>query len=262
MPRKRTSIPENYNAPLPSQLRTLMSSSRYTQADLANHLGITRQSVSAYMDGSANPTPSTIVSIANFLGVSTDYLLGASRYEKAETALLTAEEIGLSERAATILQSESSKIDRSKLIVLNYLIENTSFWEKISSYFAFSTYDIARKKPFSLLPFDKRNMDVRLFFADIIENLQKYKSDFFDSIKADSHATEQMVFSLIGDHIDHSTAEQWCKLLYDHRDATNKDEQLSMMAKFLRFYDYSDYMHRLGCDLEQFIISDEEKGVE
>ena len=259
MPRKRTNLPENYNAPLPSQLRRLMSSSGHTQADLANHLGITRQSVSAYMDGSANPTPSAIVSIANFLGVSTDYLLGVSSYEKAETALLTVEDIGLSERAATILQSENNQIDRSKLIVLNYLIENPSFWEKISSYFAFSTYDIARKKPFSRLTIDKRNMDARLSFADIIENLQKYKSDFFDSIKADNYAIEQMVLSLIGNHIDHSTAEQWCQLLYDARGISNKDEQLSVMAKFLRFYGYSDYTHRLGCDLEHFIISDEEK---
>lgn len=76
MPRKRTNTPENYNAPLPSRLRQLMDASGHTQADLASHLGITRQSVSAYMDGSANPSPSAVVSIAKFLDVSTDYLLG------------------------------------------------------------------------------------------------------------------------------------------------------------------------------------------
>ena len=35
-----------------------------------------------------------------------------------------------------------------------------------------------------------------------------------------------------------------------------------MIAKFLRFYGYSDFMHRLGCDLEQFIISEDEKEAE
>lgn len=82
MPRKRTNIPENYNLPLPTRLRELMSDFGYTQADLAAHLGLTRQSVCAYMDGSANPTPIAIVSIAKFLGVSTDYLLGSGGCQK------------------------------------------------------------------------------------------------------------------------------------------------------------------------------------
>ncbi len=262
MPRKRTSIPENYNAPLPTMLRELMSSSGYTQADLAAHLGITRQSVSAYMDGSANPTPTTIVNIASFLGVSTDYLLGVSSYGKEETAHLTAEEIGLSEHAASVLKLENSQEDRSKLIVLNYLIENGLFLEKITSYFAFSAEDVAQKKPFSLIPYDKRNIDVRLYFADIIENLQKFKSDFYDRIKNDPPATEQTAFALISKCVDDATAVQWCQLLYDHRDDPAKNTQLSIIAKFLRFYGYSDFMHRLGCDLEQFIISEDEKEAE
>lgn len=85
MPRKRTNIPKNYNAPLPSKLRHLMDASGHTQADLASHLGVTRQSVSAYMDGSANPNPTTIVSIAKFLDVSTDYLLGNTEYQNDMT---------------------------------------------------------------------------------------------------------------------------------------------------------------------------------
>lgn len=250
---------DRYNAVLPTRLRTIMESLHITQQNVADAIGKSRQTVGFYTTGVSAPDWETITDLAKYFNVSADWLLGLSDFTNPRTANLTVEDIGLSERAATILQSESNQIDRSKLIVLNYLIENTSFWEKISSYFAFSTYDIAQERPFSLLPFDKRNMDARLFFADIIENLQKYKLDFFDSIKADNHATEQMVFSLIGNHIDHSTAEQWCQLLYDARGISNKDEQLSVMAKFLRFYGYSDYMHRLGCDLEQFIISDEEK---
>lgn len=233
-----------------------MENHHITQQNVADAIGKSRQTVGFYTTGVSAPDWETITDLAKYFNVSTDWLLGLSDFTNPRTANLTVEDIGLSERAATILQSENKQIDRSKLIVLNYLIENPSFWEKISSYFAFSTYDIARKKPFSRLTIDKRNMDARLSFADIIENLPKYKSDFFDSIKADNYATEQMVFSLIGNHIDHSTAEQWCILL---RDSSNKDEQLNVIAKFLRFYGYSDCMHSLGCDLEQFIISDEKK---
>lgn len=247
---------DRYNAVLPTRLRTIMENHHITQQNVADAIGKSRQTVGFYTTGVSAPDWETITDLAKYFNVSADWLLGLSDFTNPRTANLTVEDIGLSERAATILQSENNQIDRSKLIVLNYLIENPSLWEKISSYFAFSTYDIAREKPFSRLTIDKRNMDARLSFADIIENLQKYKSDFFDRIKADNYAIEQMVLSLIGNHIDHSTAVQWCILL---RDSSNKDEQLSVMAKFLRFYGYSDYMHRLGCDLEQFIISDEEK---
>lgn len=127
MPRKRTSIPENYNAPLPTMLRELMSSSGYTQADLAAHLGITRQSVSAYMDGSANPTPTTIVNIASFLGVSTDYLLGVSSYKNPKTAALTVEEIGFSEDfidELIQLYKSNKPADKYKIAMINLLIES------------------------------------------------------------------------------------------------------------------------------------------
>lgn len=262
MPRKRTSTPENYNAPLPVRLRELMSSSGYTQADLAVHLGITRQSVAAYMDGSANPTPTAIVSIAGFLGVSTDYLLGVSDYRKTEATQLTVEELGLSEDAASTLQFENGRYDKSKLVVLNYLIENMSFLEKITSYLSISFINLARKRPFLLIPFDKRNADARLFFADIIEGLPKLKSDFFENLETDTYASEQMIFALIRECIDDNVVTGWCQLLYDNRDNSDKDLQLNMIAKFLRFYGYADYMHRIGCDLEQFIIPEDEKEAE
>lgn len=263
MPRKRTSTPENYNAPLPMRLRELMSSSGHTQANLAAHLGITRQSVSAYMDGSANPTPTAITSIAKFLGVSTDYLLGVSDYRKTETTQLTAEELGLSEDAASALQFENGRYNKSKLVVLNYLIENMSFLEKITSYLSISFINLARKRPFLLIPFDKRNADARLFFADIIESLPKLKSSFFESVKTDAHAAEQMVFTLISECLNGNEADGWFSLLYKNRDDPDaKDNQLSMIAKFLRFYDYADLAIRLDCDLEQFIMPEDDDNKE
>lgn len=256
MPRKRNNIPENYNAPLPARLRTLMNDSGYTQADLAAHLGITRQSVSAYMDGSANPTPATIVSIATFLGVSTDYLLGMSTFQKAKIASLTATELGISEKSASILNVEKCQPNKSKLIILNYLIENTSLWEKITAYFSSAFAEKSHEKPFSLLSYNCQKADTRLFFADIIENLQHFKRNFYEQIIADNDSLEQMIFALISQCVDDTVAMQWCQLLYDSREKGDKDLQLEMIAKFLHFYGYSDYMHRLGCNLEQFIVSE------
>ena len=98
MPRKRNNIPENYNAPLPMRLRELMRDTGHTQVELANYLGISRQSVSCYADGSANPTPMTIVAIARFFNVSTDYLLGME-----ETASVSLQ--GLTEKDIQIVDS-------------------------------------------------------------------------------------------------------------------------------------------------------------
>lgn len=87
MPRKRNNIPENYNAPLPTRLRELIKDTGHTQAELASYLGISRQSVSCYTDGSANPTPMTIVAIARFFNVSTDYLLGEAKVNSRDADL-------------------------------------------------------------------------------------------------------------------------------------------------------------------------------
>lgn len=127
MPRKRTNIPENYNAPLPTQLRDLLRVSGHTQQELADHLGIKRQSVSAYTDGSANPTPTTIVAIAKFFGVSTDYLLGESTFTKSGTASLTVEDVGLTETAVAALQ-QYQQLGTNKVIeTINALLENDPF---------------------------------------------------------------------------------------------------------------------------------------
>ena len=74
MPRKRKETSENYNKAFPTAMRHLMEET--TQADLAKALGKTRQSITYYCDGSSSPDWETLVKIANYFHVSTDYLLG------------------------------------------------------------------------------------------------------------------------------------------------------------------------------------------
>lgn len=76
MPRKQTPHTEAYNEVFPTVLRSLMERRNVTQYRLANIVGKTRQTVSYYCDGSSSPDWKTIVKIADFFGVSTDYLLG------------------------------------------------------------------------------------------------------------------------------------------------------------------------------------------
>lgn len=49
-----------------------------SQADLANELGVSRLTVARWELGESTPSVDTITKIADFFGVSTDYILGRS----------------------------------------------------------------------------------------------------------------------------------------------------------------------------------------
>ena len=56
-------------------LKSLIRRKGMTLEDLANILGITKQAISSYCRGKAMPSLPTLIDIAEFFGVSTDYLL-------------------------------------------------------------------------------------------------------------------------------------------------------------------------------------------
>lgn len=73
----------------PTRLRLLMDSTspRTSQETLAQALGITRQAVSNYKSGQSSPDWKTIVSIAKYFGVSSDYLLGITDVKSTDVSL-------------------------------------------------------------------------------------------------------------------------------------------------------------------------------
>lgn len=69
-------MPTGYDKAFPRTLRKLLADSKTTKKDLAAHLGRSGQAISYYCDGTSSPDWETIVEIAKFFSVSTDYLLG------------------------------------------------------------------------------------------------------------------------------------------------------------------------------------------
>lgn len=61
---------------LASRLKYLRTKHKKKQQDLADFLGITRQGYAKYENGTGEPDNSTLAKLADFYGVSTDYLLG------------------------------------------------------------------------------------------------------------------------------------------------------------------------------------------
>lgn len=118
MPRKQLKHPDNYYKAFPSRLRLLMSGDAgkikrtVSQQELADYLDLkARQSVSAYCDGSGQPSWENIIKIATYFGVSTDWLLGITDIETVRQDIRSAQKtLGLSDRAVENL----AKVARMK----------------------------------------------------------------------------------------------------------------------------------------------------
>lgn len=71
---------------LGSRLVSLRKSEGKTQEDISKILGVTRPAYTAYETGKRNPDYDTLEKIADYFGVSTDYLLGRSDIKNANNS--------------------------------------------------------------------------------------------------------------------------------------------------------------------------------
>lgn len=77
---------------LSERIRSLRLSLNYSQVELAARLAITKQTVSNWENDNIQPSIEMLVKIADFFGVSTDYLLGRDEIPRLDVS-------GLSERS-------------------------------------------------------------------------------------------------------------------------------------------------------------------
>lgn len=75
------------------KLKTLRVRDHYTQAQLAQKLGLTKSVISAYETGLRLPSYDVLIHIAKIFKVSTDYLLGAECPQTVDLSGLSQEEI-------------------------------------------------------------------------------------------------------------------------------------------------------------------------
>lgn len=120
----------NSDKTFPSRLRELMDKNHVSQQKLADQLGLkNRQSVAGYCSGRSTPDLESVVKIATFFDVSTDYLLGVTD-DPAPTPSAV-DDLGLSPKAVQYLRTlhELSKIlpYDTRLSLLSYLFENRQF---------------------------------------------------------------------------------------------------------------------------------------
>lgn len=270
MPRKRNNIPENYNAPLPSHLRELMSDTGHTQAELASYLGISRQSVSCYTDGSANPTPMTIVAIARFFNVSTDYLLGLT-HEKSVDANIrqVCNYTGLNEDSVNYLHYLSTCPGQAMLIFINDLLSAPILLNKLLAYFASAFHRLSDVKPYETicdqLPHSHTLLDERIKMGVIFDALPQERQRFFNHYKNNKYVCEQMLFELLSKEDPESLSDsKILPHLFSHMFSSPfNDEEKQFLAAVARFLAYDPKITYIaqgqGIDLQHFIKMGEEE---
>ena len=99
----------DYFSTFPQRFSSLMLSQNVTQKTIAEVCGVQRQSVSGWMNGNTRPDILSLVEIAKYFNVSTDYLLGLTDYKtdsKATRELCST--LGLSEEAVKILSADDT----------------------------------------------------------------------------------------------------------------------------------------------------------
>ena len=95
---------DEYNKAFPSRLRVALEFEGKSQAGLSKYLGITSQMVGYYKIGKSSPDWETIVKIAKYFNVSTDWLLGISDFKTVSADIQNAINVtGLSESAIETL---------------------------------------------------------------------------------------------------------------------------------------------------------------
>lgn len=136
MPRQPDQNGDRYNDVFPTTLRGLLESHpedghKTTYKDLGEAVGVRQQTISQYAAGQTQPTADVVLRIAQFFGVSVDYMLtGVSAQNQS-----LHEELGLSEEAISHLKRARDMYpqvdpDRTRTMpLLDELLSDKDFYE-------------------------------------------------------------------------------------------------------------------------------------
>lgn len=127
MPRKAKQTNETEKEAFPTVLRELIAEKSLTQGSVAEGIGMTRQVVSLYTTGQSTPDINTLSKMADYFGVSCDYLLGRTDIKSPDITIKEMhKKTGLSEYAIFSLinnnKNSGGSVDRLRFI--NDLLED------------------------------------------------------------------------------------------------------------------------------------------
>lgn len=134
---------ENNNAVFPLRLKLLLSERGDTITALARALGISRQAVSLYTDGTNIPNAEKLCAIADYFNVSTDWLLGRTETRSPDTnKRAVCNYLCLSDAAVDALTplNEGGKLDGARHFFLDKLLSAPEFEGFMRQAFNYAKY--------------------------------------------------------------------------------------------------------------------------
>lgn len=106
----------------PERIKAIRKKEKLSQMELANKLGITRQSVSYYENGERLPDIQVLSDICSLLNCSPKYLLGFQDTMHDENADISAR-TGLNEESL-----DRIRLNKPGSAILNYILNTNEFW--------------------------------------------------------------------------------------------------------------------------------------
>lgn len=77
------------------RIKALREARRWTQAELARRMNMTRNGINSWEQGLSMPSPPSLVDLAKLFSVSTDYLLGVENHSTVNVTGLNEEDVAL-----------------------------------------------------------------------------------------------------------------------------------------------------------------------
>ena len=157
-----------------------------TQNDIAKEIGISGSSLSKYSSGDDKPNIDIFVKIADYFGVSFEYLYGRTDCRQIENINIS-EKTGLSEEA--IIQLALKKDSASYITILNYLIREKKLLKYLINYLVGYVIERLKETEYRFIPLERQfsSQHEQIMFAKLIEYLpivkNKLKHDFINNYR-------------------------------------------------------------------------------
>ena len=204
-----------------TRLNQLMNDTNTTHSALAEHLNLTRQAVSSYLDGKAFPTLEKFYKICSFFDVSSDYLLGFTNSTLKDTTLqqLT-HKTGLSSNTVKVLEElwnngipPKDNVEFNIFTVFDFPIKSSFhpqyvIEKMLSDYYFINVFPIALLRYCEMKYTHRKELeiygentasisyDVKIAKFMLLEEVQRFIDDFYSilTIKLDERTKEVQKF--------------------------------------------------------------------
>jgi len=90
-------------------LKHLRKSHNLTQKELGSHIGLSKAVISKYENSLGYPTFDVLIQIADYFGVTTDYLLGTSKGKTIDVSSLSETQIEAVQRIIAEFNKDNNK---------------------------------------------------------------------------------------------------------------------------------------------------------